>query len=155
MFPVATGSKYNMGLHPQAQAIAAKIQYALNMLQYCSTRIQNEWADADDCLRNLLLEDFLLHARILRDFFVGSPREDDVSAAHFFDDPSYWLAISASFCPYLKQHKTRLDKYLAHLTYSRLNEDKNWDLNVIHSEIAHAGQQFYSLLPPERQAWFQ
>jgi hypothetical protein len=77
-----------MGLHPQAQALAPKINYELNILQFCSTRIQNWWAGADDCLRNLLLEDFLLHARILRDFFVGSPRQDDVSAAHFFDDSS-------------------------------------------------------------------
>jgi hypothetical protein len=144
-----------MSLQPQAQAITPKIKYELNMLQYCFTRIQNEWAGADDSLRNLLLEDFLLHARVLRDFFVSSPRQDDVSSTHFFNDSTPWSALSASFCPYLKQHKTRLDKYLAHLTYSRLNEDKNWDLNAIYSEIANAWQQFYSLLPPERQAWFR
>jgi hypothetical protein len=87
---------------------------------------------------------------------VGSPLQDDVSVNHFFDDPSPWPVISTAFCPYLTHHKVRLDKYLAHLTYSRIiNNDKNWDYNAIYNELNSSWQQFFALLPAERQGWFQ
>jgi len=143
-----------MSIHPQAERIAPKIKYEWNMLQYCHSRISDEWTNADLSKRNLLLEDFLLHARVLRDFFVGRPRQDDASAAHFFENAAVWESIAVNFCAYLRQHKQRLDKYLAHLTYSRLNEDKNWDVNIIYNELVQARQQFYSLLPQVRQEWF-
>jgi hypothetical protein len=144
-----------MSDHPQAAIISAKIKYEWDMFQWLANRIANGWQTSDQMQRNLLLEGFLLHARVLRDFFVADPRQDDVSAKHFFDDTSIWENAAANLCPYLRQNQIRLNKLLAHLTYSRLNESKNWDPYVITNELNQACRQFYSLLSNQRQEWFQ
>jgi hypothetical protein len=144
-----------MSLHYQAKDIAPKIVYELDMFAYCYRRIEQEWPTADRGLKNLLLENFLLHARVLRGFLVDTPHQDDVSARHFFDDPDTWTTVSVGLCPYLVHHRDRLNKYVAHLTYSRLDEDKNWDPNIVCAEVMLAWRRFFSMLPIERQGWFQ
>jgi hypothetical protein len=145
-----------MSLHQHAEAIAPKIWYELDMVRYGYARIQREWDAADTRWRNMLLEDFMLHARVLRAFFVDDPRrDDDVSARHFFDDSAPWETVAVGLCSYLKKHKKRLDKYMAHLTYSRLDEDKEWCDQIVFSELTAAWETFFAMLPPERQRWFQ
>lgn len=143
-----------MSVHPQARDIVKKIKYEWDMLQYCYRRISHDQANADIHEQNLFLEAFLLHARVLKDFFIRDPRQDDVAAIHFFDDTAGWQKIKNTLCPYLRQHQRRLNKYLAHLTYDRLREDKVWEWGVIFNEIEYAWQQFFSLLPQERKEWF-
>ena len=123
-------------------------------VRYGYARIQREWDEADARWRNMLLEDFMLHARVLRAFFVDEPRRDDVSARHFFDDPAPWTRASAGLCSYLIEHRERLNKYIAHLTYSRLKEDKQWNEHIVYRELTTAWQQFFAMLSPERQRWF-
>ena len=143
-----------MSVHPQAGDIAKKIKYEWDMLQYCYRRISNDQANADIPEQNLFLEVFLLHARVLKDFFIRDPSQDDVSVIHFFDDTAGWQNIKNTLCPYLIQHQRRLNKYLAHLTYDRLREDKVWEVEAIFNELEYAWQQFYALLPQERKEWF-
>ncbi len=143
-----------MSIHPQAQLIVPQIKHELDVFGYLTTRINSEWKDADPTTRNLLLESLLLHARVLRDFFVCDPRRDDVSARHFFDDPSMWEEIANNLCPYLRQNKKRMDKMLSPLTYSRLNEPKKWEMSTISNELIQAWQKFSSALSPEQQGWF-
>jgi len=142
-------------MHPKAQVISSKVRYEWEMLRYAYQQIQNQRNITEERHINMLLEDFLLHSRVLRDFFVQEPKnKDDVSASHFFDDPSIWNSIKSSHCAYLQKNRTRLNKYLAHLSYDRLNEDKRWDIKKIFNEINNVWKAFYSILPPERRIWF-
>jgi len=144
-----------MSVHPQTKRIASGIKYEWNMFRYCYNNISSEEADEDRKKHDLLLEGLLLHARVLRDFFTKKPKKDDVSAIHFFDDPAVWENIKDTLCPYLWKHRERINKYLAHLTYDRLRKDKMWNCGAIFGELEHAWQQFYSLLPQKRKAWFK
>ena len=144
-----------MPLHRDAKEIAPKVEYDWDMFVYFSERIKREYLAADKRTKNLLLEGFLLHARILYDFLVKSPcREDDVSATHFFDDASEWCTVRSDFCPYLRENKTRLNKKLAHLTYSRLTEEEEWEDGTIFDEIFRAWHTFLEKLPEDRREWF-
>ena len=129
-----------MSLNPQAEAIVPKIQYELGQFHYCYERMCHEWKEAEQGLRNMLIEDFMLHARVLRGFFVDKPKnkDEDVSARDFFDDPAPWKTKTAQLCPYLKKHQERLNKRIAHLTYSRLNEDEGWKEHIVYKEIMTA-----------------
>ena len=137
------------------ERIAPAVKYEWDMFEWLSHKIKREWQIADMPTRNMLLEGFLLHARILRDFFVGEPRGDDVSARHFFDDESAWVDKTKDLCPYTRKKKTRIDKKLAHLTYSRPILGKEWDFGTISKEIYEAWDKFLSFLPDERKVWFQ
>jgi len=118
-----------------------------NMLPYLQ--------DDERRMRYLLLEDFLLHARVLCDFLFTKPISDDVSAKDFFDNPNEWEKKEADLCPYFAKNRKRVNKKLAHLTYSRLTEANEWDITSIYSELAKAWQQFLSALPADTQAWFR
>ena len=101
------------------------------------------------------LESFLLHARVLRDFFFRKPKfDDDVVAEHFLPD---WSAHRASLGPYLTAHELRLNKALAHLTTMRLDYDKaekKWEVSTIRDELQPVIDSFLSKLPRDRQRWF-
>ncbi len=143
-----------MPLHPKSEQIAQRVKYEFDMFEWLAGKIQGDWETAPQPMKNLLLEGFLLHARILRDFFIADPKQDDVSARHFFDDPSQWRARSSSLCPYLKANTERLNKKLAHLTYSRLTEEEQWDFRAIQAEIALAREAFRSALTESTRQWF-
>ncbi len=100
------------------------------------------------------MEGFLLHARVLHDFLIRRPRQDDVSACHFFDDASHWRTVSSDMCPYMRENMGRLNKKLAHLTYSRQTEDEQWDFYVIRDEVSHAWRTFLDALQYDRRKWF-
>lgn len=140
-------------MHPDAKKIAPKVKYEWDMFDWLAQRIANEYKASSQQERNLLTEDFLLHARVLRDFFVRNPKHDDVSARHFFNDESTWTAESSSLCAYLQQNRIRLNKKLAHLTYSRLKLDEQWDFSAIRKEVFDAWHKFCSLLTAPARQW--
>ena len=135
--------------------IAQKVRYELDMFNI-AYRLLNEPTTSDQFNHNLLLEGFLLHARVLRDFLrPDPPRDDDVLARHFFNNPAEWEQKESDLCPYLHDDKARINKKLAHLTYSRLTAAEGWDDATIHREINDAWDQFWSLLPRHKRKWFQ
>ena len=151
-------------MHPKAnQEAAKKILYEMDMLDYCigrAARIDNKtlWQE-----RSLILEGFLLHARVITEFLVKDPKfpDDDVSTRNFFDDSSLWEDESEALCPFLSEQNNwaRLNKMLAHLSYERIEYEKNnqkkWELRQIHSETHAAFKQFVASLPEDRKGWFQ
>ena len=143
-----------MPLHPDAKKIAPKAEYEWDMFVYLSERIKSEYPTADKPTKNFLTEVYLLHARVLYDFLLRPPKDDDVSATHFFDDASEWCTVRSDFCPYLRENMTRVNKKLTHLTYSRLTEDEIWDHDAIRDEISHAWRTFLEMLPEDRREWF-
>ena len=94
----------------------------------------------DRYAENAYLESFLIHARIIIDFFRGGQREDDLSCSDFDDrDGERIEAISIDILPELK-HK--IHKHLAHLTKLRLDEKPLWELLLIKNEINKASIVF-------------
>jgi hypothetical protein len=102
------------------------------------------------------LESYLLHARVLHDFFYKDQSRDDIVAEHFVDQ---WVSLRPARDPYLgdEERKKRLDKGLAHLTLKRLEydvQDKKWNIEAVEAAIETPMKRFLELLPEERKPWF-
>jgi hypothetical protein len=104
---------------------------------------------------SVLVECFLLHSRVLRDFLCRSKHKiDDVTAADFV---SGWSCPPVSDYYTLDRERERLDKALAHLTATRLQYDssgKEWDLVAIREELENIIRRFLNSLPTDKVAWF-
>jgi hypothetical protein len=107
-------------------------------------------------LQNPLLESFLIHTRILMDFLYpdDSPDEDDIIANDFFDDWQAWNPMpSDESKEVMKARKWRINKQLAHLTYTRLGvsqKDKEWVVEYVTEEIFRTLEVFVRKAPDER-----
>ncbi len=103
--------------------------------------------------RNIHLASFLLHARSLRNFLFYPRSQDDVIAEDFLDE---WDESVENWCPYFHEHRDRLNKSLAHISYKRTEYEPNkkWECGTIHKEITAAWDEFFSRLPAEKQEWF-
>ena len=158
-----------------SQEVAQNVVYEITMLRYTYDRLEVMEVDVghiqpgdvmprvgtgidtqEGRAASALVESFLLHARVLRDFFCRSPRPkpDDVIAADFV---SGWVPPADSSYPYLASQKTRLDKALAHLSIARMQyvgDNKTWDLPAIRGELDGIIEQFLQALPATTSAWF-
>ena len=143
-----------MPVHECAKEIVPKVKYEWQIFSWLVQRIEAEYEAAPQSTKNLLMESLLLHARVLYDFFVRAPKGDDVSACHFFDDASDWCVVSSDLCPYLRANMKRLNKKLAHLTYSRLTEDEQWAFGAIRDEVSHGWRTFLDALQYDQRKWF-
>jgi hypothetical protein len=121
---------------------------------------QRQPGTGHDAEMNGAIELLLLHCRVLRDFFVNirvklsKKYQDDILAEDFFDDPHRWTRPPL---PLLADPEKRLDKTLAHLTYSRTKyhgPGKGWSIDLIVAEMKLAWSSFLATLPPERRLWF-
>jgi len=106
--------------------------------------------------KRLILEALLLHFRNVIDFFyTDSQQSDDVRACHFFSDPTQWKPVVPDW---YREYKTRCNKLLAHLTYSRIDfkrrNDMTWQLTDKLRHIRRTWELFLRSLPAERRAWF-
>jgi hypothetical protein len=118
----------------QRAAIADHLAYELQMLWASAAAM----GQANRILNNCVVQSFALHARNLIDFFYTAPQKDDVVAAHFFSKPDGWHAVSPAIAPILATAKTRANKEISHLTYSRCSvapEDKPWPATGIVSAL--------------------
>jgi len=109
--------------------------------------------------RNVLIESFLLHTRNLRDFLHQKQGRDDTDAlaVDFFDDPSSWLDKRPEPAEAIRNNRERMNRALAHLSYSRLEYEssKTWAVSEMRQGIEDAFSAFLKALPEERAAWFQ
>lgn len=101
---------------------------------------------------NAVLESFVIHFRVLCDFFYPQhPRAEDVLADHFFDSPSDWRRPKLS--KYLRDSRTRAHKEVAHLTYDRLKvtpDEKEWDRAKLSREMLPVIREFLKTVPDAR-----
>lgn len=98
--------------------LAEHYVYEINMLRTTHVLILHSvsWL-----LSNALMESFVIHARVLLDFF-GKPRgNDDVVAAHFTKAGAMTNAATATVPVSVRQ---RLNKQVPHLTYARADAIK-------------------------------
>ncbi len=100
------------------------------------------------------LECFLLHARVLRDFFADDPRTDDVAAIYFVPQ---WSSDAAK-SELNSVDKVRLNKALAHLTTARILYDQShdgWDVDSMINELCTVTTRFLTSLPDDKLSWFE
>lgn len=109
----------------ELEAAAEHIHYEFWML------VELRWAifflegDADRWQRNAYLEAFAIHYRALRDFFYPTaPRTGDMLAEHYFD-VGRWETIRPAESEALSAGRDRVGKEIAHLTYSRVRDEKS------------------------------
>ncbi len=105
--------------------------------------------------RSALLECFLLHVRVLRDFLTKPPSryDDDVLAVDFVG--GNWSTPPVG--KYLNDNKERLDKALAHLSYERIEFERNkqWLHRIVFEEISEMWGRFWSAVPDNQRFWFR
>lgn len=107
-----------------------------------------------------VIECFLLHARVLRDFYrqrrtaLAAHAVTNIVAGDFFDRPEEWTTPALSYLA--AKVKTRLDRALTHLAYDRTDylAEEDWNLRLAWDELEAAREQFLRNLPTDRRAWF-
>jgi hypothetical protein len=115
----------------------------------------------DKVAQDAALETFLLHARVLRDFFSNSrprPRnaDTDILAEDFFNTPGEWTKPTLKYLTETRS-KERLDRALAHLSYDRISyaeTGKGWRTSLIADELIAAWAEFLGTLHADRKEWF-
>ena len=136
----------------------SEIKQAIELIYYeikqliDSTYLFQEAKEAKN--KNAFIESELVHVRILIDFFENEKRRwDDILVSDYGFHPKN-IDISDS-------DRTRLNKDLAHLTYSRLSrsqEDKNWNPNIVVLPILIRASTFIKFLLNEyldpKNPWF-
>lgn len=109
----------------------------------------------------LALEGFLLHARLLREFFLGrwdarAPHAASaVLAEHYFADPSTWRnRKSAVSRKVLDETRTAIDKQVAHLTKEREASFEQLEPKVpaLQAELSAMWSEFLSALGSDPRA---
>ncbi len=101
-------------------------------------------------IHNALLESFLIHTRILIEFlYKDEPYKDNVRASRYFTRDSPWKSIRPLKTKLLEEAVKDAHKQLAHLTYSRLREKKQWPYIRIANDIKAVLQVFYEKLPDD------
>jgi hypothetical protein len=96
----------------------------------------------------------LLHTRVLRDFFLAvGGRIDDVLITDFLHTkPRFKLRHLRA-----PATKKRLDKLLAHASFTRPRLGKKWPVGMIQQEVLQAWMLFMRELEkedPKARAWF-
>lgn len=88
-------------------------------------------------LNNALIEAFAIHVRSMLDFFYARGEGDNIVAEHFFSSSSDWtLARPPKTDNELKAIKNRVNKEIAHLTYTRQKvKSKIWLFKDIRDDI--------------------
>ena len=155
------------------ERIKGDIQYEVDMIRFTLDEIQRiKEANASEedntrkhyynSLENCISDAFLIYIRCLRDFFCGSRdsrKHNDAHAEDYVKEPEKWHANRPNM-DYIEDHerKNKLDKLLAHLSYSRAEyaakRDTQWDLRKMEKEILESWKFFLQCLPDERRKWF-
>ena len=106
----------------------------------------------------MALESFLLHFRNLRAFLCPTLQQvwrDDLVASDYLGKLD---AEDVGNPVILGRRKKKLDRLLAHLSYSRIDYarrgGKSWPVSQMLSDMGGELKQFLSLLPPKRRGWF-
>jgi hypothetical protein len=127
----------------QALASAADdLNYEWKMARVSARALERAYTANDLWAKNIALEAFLVHARVIRDFFASSASDNDVLAIDFLGSrPKVRLSLLRS--PAIR---TRLNRRIAHLSFSRSRLKRAWDVRTLLNEINDAMTTFVALL---------
>lgn len=116
------------------------LMYEVNML---NNAFDLYWKiyKADPVLPSLILESFLLHARILIDFIEDNRKsKDDLTCSDFVDNDN--KSIQGVSVNLKSDTKKALNKHLTHLTQTRLAVKPGWNITDIKYSINGAMEIF-------------
>lgn len=124
------------------KSAAQDLGYEWNMARIAVRLLSLAQRARSQVMVNLTMETFLLHARNLRDFFATSGQPEDVLASDFLGRP---LRVRM---PLLRSAKIRrrLNKRIAHVSYSRSRLGRQWDVRTLATEIDEAMEAFVTRL---------
>ena len=153
---VAEKVKYELAmfqfLYGELREIAIETAtFAPNEIEFLGTGLPDHF---NGLRTNALLESFLLHTRVLHDFFYKERTQDDIVATEFVPE---WKSECPPKGEYLSSRLERLNKALAHLSRKRLTyetDDKSWDIGLIKQEVDVVIRTFLDKLPLDRRQWF-
>jgi hypothetical protein len=111
--------------------ISDNLAYEISMFSEMYKVLEKDEPESPE--RNACLESFLIHARNLRDFFYPKSRnQDDVLTSDFIPG---WEDKAGKMGAYLDANRERINKEIAHLTYTRnkeTEESKKWDITKMY-----------------------
>jgi hypothetical protein len=128
---------------PKALASAADdLNYEWKMARVSAQALERAYVANDVWAKNIALESFLVHARVIRDFYAASASDNDVLAIDFLgSSPRVRLPLLRS-----RAIRTRLNRRIAHLSFSRSRLKRAWDVSTLLNEINAAMTAFVALL---------
>ena len=141
----------------ELKGIAKEVQYEIDMMLHAA-RLYHGQPNRIGLHRTFYLELFLLHLRNVRDFLFFEPtkvKEEDVAAEDLI--PS-WPSMKSPPGLTISIERERLNRALAHLSYSRLTynkREKGWNVRRMHREIEAWLAAFFHAIPSERMEWFE
>ena len=134
----------------ELQTASKALFYAAEMFQNCAIFLARKQYD-NETMQHALLESFLIHTReVLEFFYPTSKTQDDndtIVAADFFDQGGWRIPAETDM---LKNARTRLNKQLAHLSYSRPRLEPNWNVSLIHRDIQALFLEFMKTVASEK-----
>ncbi|MBI5952784.1 MAG: hypothetical protein HY865_14095 [Chloroflexi bacterium] len=105
-----------------------------------------------DTVRNAILEDHLVHSRVLIYFMQhdSSSRKDDVFAVDYFHDSHSDFLLAKS--EFLEDQARKIGGQLVHLTTKSqlLKSEQEWQIGKVAATLVPAMQEFLSVVPNHR-----
>jgi hypothetical protein len=142
----------------QIASSSGSLFYEMAMLSKCAERCLQTPRDQslpEIVEYNLAVECFLLHFRVVREFLFPGQKtwqsSDDVVA---FDFSEQWQKTDKDWKECSKDEQRRINKLLAHLSYSRPTLAHSWPTSLMLEQIIQSFGQFLRSVPVERQSWF-
>jgi hypothetical protein len=119
------------------------------MVKFLSTQPQQHEKPLEKPLYNALVESFVQHTRNLIEFFYpqDNVHSDTIIAKDFFPDQAKW---KETIPKELDEERADAHKFLAHLTYDRLKNKKNWDFTKISKCLNSVLDKFLKEVPQDR-----
>ena len=125
--------------------------YEVQMFQWMTKTLLTKSSQFEALERCALIESFAIHFRNLFEFFYNqSPRDTDVVAADYFDNPASWSRKPSSV---LVAARKRADKEVSHLTLQRKDAGdpaKNWPVGAYFNEMRSTIQEFVATASPKK-----
>lgn len=120
-------------------------------------RYANPASVEEQVIKNALLESFVTHIRVLKEFFYDERgRPDDVIADDYVDDPEAWHQARGPLPEVLARAARRTGKGVVHLTRGRVvahPSEKEWVPAELIQALTGPLQQFVALVPRHRLNW--
>lgn len=137
-------------------SVNGSLSYEASMLDQAAKKCATAPPGYD---RNAAIECYLVHFRNIRDFLY--PTAESWTDERYFDDViawdfcSEWLEVAEDWKECSLAERTRINKLLAHISYTRPQLGHDWPIAQMHAAIQNSVSEFVAKLSPDRKKWFE